>query len=167
MEDEMVGWHHWRNGHEFEYALGVGDGQGSLACCSPWGHKESETTERLNYIEWPVYPCVAWKLPLFVCIQLLPTGLLLSLGHLLLSQSKLPESQLFIFSGQLPNSVCITELKYMHLLINSKGRAPLCLLLYVQRLQCHDLPSSVSWLKRWMNHHGISLYSYQASFLSL
>ena len=39
-EDEMVGWHHWLNGHEFEQALGVGDGQGSLACCSPWGGKE-------------------------------------------------------------------------------------------------------------------------------
>ena len=37
-EDEMVGWHHWLNGREFEQALGVGDGQGSLACCSPWGH---------------------------------------------------------------------------------------------------------------------------------
>ena len=47
-EDEMVGWHHQLNGHEFEQALGVGDGQGSLACCSPWGHKESDTTERLN-----------------------------------------------------------------------------------------------------------------------
>ena len=45
-EDEMVGWHHQPNGHEFEYALGVGDGQGSLACCSPWSHKESDTTER-------------------------------------------------------------------------------------------------------------------------
>ena len=47
-EDEMVGWHHQLNGHEFEQALGVGDGQGSLACCSPWGHKESDMTERLN-----------------------------------------------------------------------------------------------------------------------
>ena len=44
-EDEMVGWHHRLNGHEFEQALGVGEGQGSLACCSPWGHKESDTTE--------------------------------------------------------------------------------------------------------------------------
>ena len=43
-EDEMVGWHHWLNGHEFEQAPGFGDGQGSLACCSPWGHKESDTT---------------------------------------------------------------------------------------------------------------------------
>ena len=47
-ENEMVGWHHQLNGHEFEQSLGVGDGQGSLACCSPWGRKESDTTERLN-----------------------------------------------------------------------------------------------------------------------
>ena len=47
-EDEMVGWHHQLNGHEFGWTLGVGDGQGSLACCSPWGRKESGTTERLN-----------------------------------------------------------------------------------------------------------------------
>ena len=43
-EDEMVGWHHWLNGHESEQAPGVGEGQGSLACCSPWGHKELDTT---------------------------------------------------------------------------------------------------------------------------
>ena len=47
-EDEMVGWHHLLNGREFEQALGVGDGHGSLACCSPWGRKESDTTEQLN-----------------------------------------------------------------------------------------------------------------------
>ena len=47
-EDEMVGWHHRLSGHEFEQAPGVGNGQGSLACCSPWGRKESDTTERLN-----------------------------------------------------------------------------------------------------------------------
>ena len=44
----MVGWHHQFNGHEFEEALGDGDGRGSLACCSPWGLKESDTTEQLN-----------------------------------------------------------------------------------------------------------------------
>ena len=43
-EDEMVGWHHWCNGHEFEQTLGDTEGQGSLACCSPWGHKELERT---------------------------------------------------------------------------------------------------------------------------
>ena len=47
-EDEMVGWHHQLDGHEFEQALGVGDGQGGLACCSPRGRKESDTTEPLN-----------------------------------------------------------------------------------------------------------------------
>ena len=44
-EDEMVGWHHQLDGHEFEQVPGAGDGQGSLACCSPWGHKDSDTTE--------------------------------------------------------------------------------------------------------------------------
>ena len=46
--DEMVGWHHQLNGHEFEQAPGVGYGQGSLASCSPWGHKELDMTEQLN-----------------------------------------------------------------------------------------------------------------------
>ena len=44
-EDEMVGWHHQLDGHEFEQALGAGDGQGGLSCCSPWGLKESDTIE--------------------------------------------------------------------------------------------------------------------------
>ena len=44
-EDEMVGWHHQLNGHEFEQALGDGEGQGNLVCCGPWGLKESDTTE--------------------------------------------------------------------------------------------------------------------------
>ena len=47
-EDEMVGWHHRLDGHEFEQAPGIDDGQGSLACYSPWGHKGSGTTDRLN-----------------------------------------------------------------------------------------------------------------------
>ena len=47
-EDEMVGWLHQLTGHEFEQTLGVGDGQGGLMCCNPWGRKESDTTERLN-----------------------------------------------------------------------------------------------------------------------
>ena len=49
-EDEMVGWHHQLDGREFEQAPGVSDGQGSLACCSLWGRKESDTTERLNFV---------------------------------------------------------------------------------------------------------------------
>ena len=50
-EDEMVGWHHWLDGHEFEQSPGDGDGQGRLVCCSPWGCKELDTTKRLNNIQ--------------------------------------------------------------------------------------------------------------------
>ena len=50
-ENEMVGWHHWLDGRVFEQAPGVGDGQGSLVCCSPWGPKESDMTERLNWTD--------------------------------------------------------------------------------------------------------------------
>ena len=50
-EDEVVGWYHWLEGHELEQAPGVGDGHGSLVCCSPWGHKELDLTEQLNWTE--------------------------------------------------------------------------------------------------------------------
>ena len=50
-EDEMVGWHHWLNGHEFEQALGDDEGQASLECCSPWGLKELGTTEKLQQFQ--------------------------------------------------------------------------------------------------------------------
>ena len=50
-EHEMAEWHHRLDGHEFEWTWGVGDGQGGLACCNSWGHKESDTTERLNWTE--------------------------------------------------------------------------------------------------------------------
>ena len=48
-EDKMIGWHHRLNGHGFGWTPGVGNGQGGLACCSSWGHKESDTTEQLNW----------------------------------------------------------------------------------------------------------------------
>ena len=55
-EDEMVVWHHQLNEHEFEQTLGDGEGQRSLVCCSPWGHKESDMTQRRNnnnpYMQW-------------------------------------------------------------------------------------------------------------------
>ena len=65
-EDEMIGWHHWLDGHEFEQALGAGDGQGSLVCCSPWGCKESDMTEQVNnnmfFVLWRyILKCVAWN----------------------------------------------------------------------------------------------------------
>ena len=53
-EVEMVRWHHWLNGHGFGQTLAVGDGQGGLACCRSWCHKESDMTERLNWTIWPL-----------------------------------------------------------------------------------------------------------------
>ena len=50
-KDEMVGWHHQLNGHEFRWTPGIGDGQGGLVCCSSWGRKESDTAERMNWTE--------------------------------------------------------------------------------------------------------------------
>ena len=58
--DEMVGWHHWPNGHEFGQTPGVGDGQGGLAYCSPWGHKESDTTEWLNWTDQQNIVAIIW-----------------------------------------------------------------------------------------------------------
>ena len=57
-EDEMFGWHHWLNRHEFEQAPGAGYGQGSLVCCSPWSHKELDTTKWLNWTDNFIHLCV-------------------------------------------------------------------------------------------------------------
>ena len=59
-EDEMVGWHHQLNGHEFGWTPGVGDGQGGLACCGSWSCKESDTTERMNWTESHLNMGVLW-----------------------------------------------------------------------------------------------------------
>ena len=69
----MVGWHHRLNGHEFEQTLGVGDGQGGLACCSPWGLKESDTTERPNNNLGPKEVMLKglWKAEIWVVMLLL------------------------------------------------------------------------------------------------
>ena len=58
-EDEMAGWHHWLDGHEFEWTPRVGVGQGTLVCCDTWGHKESNTTEKLKWTElnWVLGQC--------------------------------------------------------------------------------------------------------------
>ena len=69
-EDEMAGWHHRLDGREFEWTLGVGDGQGGLACCDSWGRKESDTTERLNWTElWS--PCCTLDPQNSVLLQLI------------------------------------------------------------------------------------------------
>ena len=59
-EDEMAGWHHWLDGRDFEWTLGDGDRQGGLVCCSPWGRKESDMTEQLNWTElnWTEMQCI-------------------------------------------------------------------------------------------------------------
>ena len=69
-EDEVVGWHHWLSGHEFEQAPGVGVGQGGLACCDSWGFKESNTTEWLSWTEmlfWNSFPfsLIQWVLAIW------------------------------------------------------------------------------------------------------
>ena len=68
-EDEMVRWHHRLNGHEFEQALRVGDGQGSLLCCYPWGHKKLEMTEQLN---WALCTYIRTVLFMTICALNLP-----------------------------------------------------------------------------------------------
>ena len=58
---EVVGWHHWFNGHEFEPSLGDGKGQGSLACCGPWSRKESDMIEHLNNNNRAFASCSAFQ----------------------------------------------------------------------------------------------------------
>ena len=60
----MVGWHHLLHGYEFEQAVGAGDGQGSLACCSPWGCKKSDTTEQLNKL---IYIYTHTYIHIYIC----------------------------------------------------------------------------------------------------
>ena len=71
-KDEMVGGHHQLDGHEFEQTLGFGDGQGGLACCSPWDHKESDTTVWLNWTDHILYPW--WLRQWRICLQCRRSG---------------------------------------------------------------------------------------------
>ena len=85
-EEEMIGWHDQLNGYELEQAPGVGDGQGSLVCCSPWGCKESDMTKRLNWIDWQILLsqcniCAYCSLPPTVIWDLQPIGLLINLSR--------------------------------------------------------------------------------------
>ena len=59
-ENEMTGWYHWLNGHEYEWTPGVGDGQGGLVCCDSWGRKESDMTEWLNWTELKLVSVLPW-----------------------------------------------------------------------------------------------------------
>ena len=93
-EDEMVGWHHWLNGHESEWTPGVGDGQGGLACCSPWGHKEADMTERLNLalgncLTGICLMCFSWLDTVWVLVRTITETqfyhIILYQGHILLA----------------------------------------------------------------------------------
>ena len=86
-EDEMVGWHHLVNGHEFRWTPGVGDGQGGLACCHSWGHKESDATERLIWTELNWF--YVFQL-LQITLKLIPS---LSASRIMVFQVKLLSSQ--------------------------------------------------------------------------
>ena len=81
--DEMVGWHHQRDGHEFEQAPGHSEGQGSLVCCSPWGHKESGTNEWLNShkYKWQILFLVVVCLSLRTLIWIVSTPWLKFCGY--------------------------------------------------------------------------------------
>ena len=68
-EDEMVGWHHWLNGHGLGWTPGVGDGQGGLVCCSPWGHKWLDMTEQLNWTDWVAMVVQSRTLSTFPLLQ--------------------------------------------------------------------------------------------------
>ena len=88
-EDEMVGWHHRLYRHEFEWTPGVGDGQGGLVCCSSWGHKESDMTERLNWTELTLFfSCSLWNSLSLAVLIMICLGLGLSvLSYTLVSVS--------------------------------------------------------------------------------
>ena len=79
-EDEMAGWHHWLDGRDSEWTPRVGDGQGGLVCCDSWGHKESDTTERLNWTELSIYKCNLFS---SVLISIMLLNSLLVLGTFL------------------------------------------------------------------------------------
>ena len=96
-EGEMVGWHRWLSRHEFEQTPVDSEGQGSLACCSPWGNKESGMTEQLNNTN------IRNKIQLFKA-----TGLSRIQNHVTYKEKKI--SQLLIFSEQIEEA-CIEELQ--------------------------------------------------------
>ena len=88
-EDEMAGWHHWLDGHEFGWTPGVGDGKGGLTCCNSWGRKEPDATERLNWTELKEMLVLLQCFPILLGSYLLLTQLLnLQNFHLIHLQKK-------------------------------------------------------------------------------
>ena len=122
-EDKIVGWHHRLNGHEFEQALRDGDGQGSLLCCSPWGHKESDMTEQLKHFHSIQ---VIWALPVFLLASLiasLTTWWIWSSGAYMLFLQILAHQQVLLlfshsvmFESLQPHGLSITGSPVLHYL---------------------------------------------------
>ena len=112
-ENEMVGWHHWLSGHESESILGVGDGPGGLACCSPCGLKESDTTERLNWTEGLYWCCESlnclWVPPLSRDVLAAPLSPVPAAHHSYLSTCLLTQG------ACLGPVILVRFLHYMHL----------------------------------------------------
>ena len=101
-EDEMVGWHHRLDGHEFEETPGVSDGQGSLACYSPWGRKESHTTEWLNWTELLRECCMyQWTAWLLICLRNLSQ-------EFIISCALIGTNYLFVCSPQMFPATCLS-----------------------------------------------------------
>ena len=94
--DKMVGWHHWLDEHEFEQAMGVHDGQGTLECCSPWGHKELDMSEQLN---WTGY---AFPISSFLCV-------VTTMSYLILKGSILPQPDI----GQTSTGIVCNHWMYL------------------------------------------------------
>ena len=125
-EDEMAGWHHWLNEHEFGWTPGVGDGQGGLVCCDSWGRKESDTTEWLNWTELRGDKLLMSDIPKIShqCWQLY-TALLLSLflyplSHFHFKESELPVSQLWLipyFSDMVSQNILVSRIFWVSTLI--------------------------------------------------
>ena len=121
-EDEMVGWHHRLGGHKFEQAPGVGDGQGGLASCSPWGHTESDTTE-------PVNSNSEGKGPVLTCAKVAPPAPLarvlsarITCSPPFCSLSRLPdEHQLLICLEPFPSSSTVEFLQHHRRVLLSLG----------------------------------------------
>ena len=120
-EVKMVGWHHRLNGHGFGWTPGVGDGQGGLACCGSWGHKESDTTEQLN---WTEHHCFY--------LNVLSAHLLASLSLLLLIYWELSESTSFHMKFPCTSGLrspfqlwCITECQALSKVLGLPWRAEL------------------------------------------
>ena len=135
-EDEMAGWHHWLDGRESEWTLGVGDGQGGLACCDSWGCKESDTTERLNWTELIAY--LGLSLTSLKTVSFLKPELNLFMCAFFSHKKYVAYTSCWInvYSDELDTITCIsTKVSYLILLVLFSILTALISKLYIKILQ--------------------------------